>query len=454
MRRRDFVGSLSAAAVGTRFLPMAWAASRPFVTSDIDPLRKVIVNRPSTSDYFVSLAMGDFPIPWLGTPEDAVREHRELERLLGESGAKVLQLEALLDEAIAAARAKGVFRTWLNATFPRLDVLEEKVTGATLLARTADVQFQTDAQGNYRHVIEQLTGSWWVRDAAVMTPRGLVICNFLALRRRPEARLLRLAADFTPSLAGYPVVFDGAEEGLILEGGDFQVLDGRTILMGCGNRTDPRVAPLLARRLEMDVVAVQMRKTDALKWVKATDPLRGLFLHLDTCFTRVGEKKALTLPYFFEAEHSGKDPFTRLWKGIAGEPAIDEEEAKKAVEYLANIGWLKRYRAGSGEEDPSVKDIKLVDWAKQQGWTIHFVGGPPPAETDLVHFFRVVMVEHEKQAANVVATSPGHILAYEGAARTHADLRAGGVKVETFAARELWPGNGGPHCLTLPLERG
>jgi arginine deiminase len=454
MRRRHFVRSFSAAAIGAGLHPKTWAATRPFVTSDIATLRKVIVNRPSTSDYFVSLVVGDFPVPWLGTPEDAVREHRELERLLEESGAKVLQLEALLDEAIGAARKKGVLRTWLNATFPRLDAREGAVTGATLLARTPDVQFQTDGQGNYRHVIEQLTGSWWVRDAAVMTPRGLVICNFLGPKRRPEARLLRFAADFAPSLAAYPVVFDGAEEGLILEGGDFQVLDERTILMGCGNRTDPRVAPVLARRLEMDVVAVQMRKADALKWTKPTDPLRGLFLHLDTCFTRVDEKKAVALPYFFEAEHSGKDPFTRLWKGIAGEPAIDEEEAKKATDYLANIGWLKRYVAGTGEEDPGVKDMKLVDWVRRQGWTVHYVGGPAPAETDLVHFFRVVMVEHEKQAANVVAASPGRILAYDGAPRTHADLRAGGVKVDTFAARELWPGNGGPHCLTLPLERG
>ena len=83
-----------------------------------------------------------------------------------------------------------------------------------------------------------------------------------------------------------------------------------------------------------------------------------------------------------------------------------------------------------------------------------FVGGPPAAETDLAHFFSVVMAEHQKQAANVVATAPGRVVAYEGSPHTHAALRAAGVMVETFPARELWPGNGGPHCLTLPLERG
>ena len=64
------------------------------------------------------------------------------------------------------------------------------------------------------------------------------------------------------------------------------------------------------------------------------------------------------------------------------------------------------------------------------------------------------MAEHAKQVANVVAVAPGRVAAYEGAPRTHAAPRAAGVKVDTFPARELWTGNGGPHCLTLPLERG
>ena len=68
--------------------------------------------------------------------------------------------------------------------------------------------------------------------------------------------------------------------------------------------------------------------------------------------------------------------------------------------------------------------------------------------------FTTVLPEHEHQAANVVATSPGNVIAYEGATQTHAALRRAGIHVTTFPGRELWPRDGGPHCLTMPLERG
>jgi arginine deiminase len=91
---------------------------------------------------------------------------------------------------------------------------------------------------------------------------------------------------------------------------------------------------------------------------------------------------------------------------------------------------------------------------RSRGYTVHFVGGEPPATDFIRHLFTVVLYEHDRQGANVVATAPGHVVAYEGASRTHAALRRAGITVTTFQARELWPFNGGPHCLTMPLERG
>lgn len=453
MKRRVFLGSLGAFGLAPRSSRRLAAATRSFVSSDVAPLKRVIVLRPSASDYVLNLAEGE-DVFWGATPEGAIQGHRELERLLAASGAQVLDFEAVLDQAIEGAKKEGQWRTWLRAARPELSSHEGKVTAGTLLARTRDVQFQTDPDGNYRHLADSMDSAWWVRDPAVMTPRGLLIGNFLRLHRRSLTSLLRFAADFASALKPYPIVFDALEEGLIVEGGDLQVAGERTLFMGTGNRSDPRVAPLLARRLEMDVVAVQTRKTEALKWKKANDALRSLFLHLDTCFTHVDTKQALALPYFFEAEYSGRDPLTRLWKGFGVQPSMDEEEASKAVAFLADLGWVRRYQAGSGEEDMSVKGLKLVDFVRREGYTVHFVGGPPPKDPDLEHFLKVVLDEHGKQAANVVATAPGQVVAYEGAARTHAALRAAGIRVSTFPGRELWTGNGGPHCLTLPLERG
>jgi arginine deiminase len=64
------------------------------------------------------------------------------------------------------------------------------------------------------------------------------------------------------------------------------------------------------------------------------------------------------------------------------------------------------------------------------------------------------MGELRRQAANVIATSPGEVIAYEGSPLTRASLEAAGISVRTFGARELWANHRGPHCLTMPFVRG
>jgi len=430
----------------------AAVSTTPYVVSDIAPLRRVIVNAPSPADYHLEVATGNF-LHYNPPPVAAARQHGQLERLLADSGAEVLSMERLLDEAIEEARRKGQFATWLRASLPRLAPWAGSATGATLLARAGHVQFQTDAEGVYRHIVDHRLGLAFTRDLAVMTPRGWILGNFISPSRRGEASLMRFAAEFSPSLREYPVLFDALEAGLCLVGGDLQVVDERTLLVGVGHCTDPRVAPLLARRLDMDVIAVRMRGDSTVRWKPDDSVLAHMFLHLDSCFTRVDHKLAVALPYFLEAEYADRDPLTRFLKGLLVEPTVDARQADAAIADLAGIGWVRRYRAGSGDVDDSCDGMKLVDLVRAWGWQVEFVGGAADV-LDLEHFFRVVLAEHDRQASNLVATAPGRVLAYADAPRTHAALQARGVDVQTFDGRDLWPWWGGPHCLTLPLERG
>jgi arginine deiminase len=232
------------------------------------------------------------------------------------------------------------------------------------------------------------------------------------------------------------------------------VVDDHTLFLGVGNRTDPRIAPILARRLNMDVLAVQTRKTDWLRRIEKRTSLRSAFLHLDTYCTHVADKQILTLPWFLEAAQAGKDPYTLFLQGFGGDTSISDEDLKMGTEFMKDFGLVRLFRSGTGDEDLSVKDMKLVDYVRTHGYTVHFVGGDPPNEDSIRHLFTTVLQEHHRQAANVVATSPGRVIAYEGAPVTHAALRLAGIEVTTFPARELWPFDGGPHCLTMPLERG
>lgn len=72
-----------------------------------------------------------------------------------------------------------------------------------------------------------------------------------------------------------------------------------------------------------------------------------------------------------------------------------------------------------------------------------------------VHLVEVPDEEFATMGANVLALAPRVGLALEGNPRTRERLGAEGVDVRTYAGEEISrKGDGGPTCLTRPLERG
>ena len=63
--------------------------------------------------------------------------------------------------------------------------------------------------------------------------------------------------------------------------------------------------------------------------------------------------------------------------------------------------------------------------------------------------------EFEAMACNVLALAPRHCLMLEGCPETRRRLEAAGCEVRTYKGEEISrKGEGGPTCLTRPLERG
>ena len=54
---------------------------------------------------------------------------------------------------------------------------------------------------------------------------------------------------------------------------------------------------------------------------------------------------------------------------------------------------------------------------------------------------------------NVLALSPGRVIAYDRNAVTNAALRDAGIEVIEISGGELSRGRGGPHCMTAPIAR-
>jgi arginine deiminase len=460
MDRRQFVASSLVASAAARAAaaepPRDEIAGQqqPFVANEIGKLRRVIVHPPGPEVHkaFPLLLGNHSMLTWELLRPEATAQHAGLVAALRRSGAEVLFVEILLDSAIAAARKQGKFRGWLSAAAPALVEHEKRLTAAKLLGSDDELIDGTGAPGEaLRPLVRPTTTMFFTRDIAAMTPRGVVLCNFGHQVRSWEAALARLMFRYAPALEKYPIAFEAASEGVFVEGGDVMVLDERTLLVGIGNGTAERAAVKLAQKLEMDVLAVEMpRAPDALgQW----DGLQTLFYHLDFLVNFVGRRQVLAVPYLMEKEQ-GPNSLLDVLYGIARIESYDKAARLALLEQVRSVGWLRRYAAGSGERDAAFGAIKLLDYLRDQGYEAIYVGGERgDKENSLKHAIERVVRECRFLAVNVVAVGEKQVIAYDGNDHTLAALRQAGVEVATFPANELMRANGGPHCLTLPLER-
>lgn len=438
---------------------LAASSRQPFVRDDIGQLRKALINSPSLDDYTID-RLSEGLLPWFGRDiETGVKEHRSMVELLQASGTELVELQDVLQSAINSARERGAFGAWLSAAYPRLYPEADRVTAATLLGRDPAFQFRRHEDGSYRHTASAISSSIWTRDPSFMTPQGLVIGGASTVFRARENVLLRFVMKFAPEMADIPVVFDGDMEGFLVEGGDAQMLDEKTLLLGVGQQSDARTAAALARRLNMDVVAVRIHDEEFIKRERSYSwgplgSLRLLVLHLDTFFTHVNHQHALTVPWLLEQEHAGKDPLSQYLRGARIDTEVDPGLVEQALKFLEGFGQVQVHAAGTGKP-VEMDEMKLVDYVREKGYRITWVGGQGLEDSDagFRHFMRHTLRELRNQAANVVATAPGQIIAYGGNPLTQSALEGDGIQVASFATTELVRGSGGPHCLTMPLMR-
>ena len=453
------------------------------VSSDVDPLRRVIMLTPGEDGARQSYWLyADNPFYVITYDEGAIAQHRGMMDKMRAQRIEVIEIQDLIASALRNARAEAKFDSALEEmfplTFPLLRNYMESLTPDDLLGRTDDINYSYDEEGRFRPLIEPAFAFYFTRDFAVMTPKGLILTNAKESWRGVEHRLGRFIFTYADGLRDCPVLFDAEKEGVFCEGGDILVRDEKTIFMGIHNFSDSAAAEKIARTLDMDVIGVAMPPYEDFSGANIE------IMHLDTVFNFVDRDKILTVPYLFEAAYDGKNPLTDLLGSIEGslehlrelkkaesETGVGEAEGEgkkarepeektepeagmslaMAVKNIPTVGWLTRYRAGSGEMEEL--KTKLVDYLREEGYRVIWVGGDRGEMREDKYIMERVFYELSLQAANVVQLAPGKVLAYAHNKQTIRALRDGGVEVVTFEGKYLADGLGGPHCLTMPMLR-
>lgn len=413
---------------------MSWS-----VDSEVGRLRVVMVHQPGLEHRRT--------LPWNKDAllfddvldiEEARPEHKQFSMLLASHGAEVLFLADLLKEVCRDRDARGcVYREVLGeevlARFDPKDIHPYQLISG--------LPERTESAEHFR--VEPLPNLYFSRDAAFGVPGAIVISHPYWPARQREARLVNSIFRRHPRCAEARV-YDGLlrDPAATVEGGDVQVVDERTVLVGVGERTNDAGADHLA--------AFLFANTPVRRVLKLHIPANRVFMHLDTILTFVDRQQVLTMPYLWERPELYADVARLAARQCAD---LRFEYRGPSPEMLAQPSRLQVVTPGGVESqyDDALEGLAAVG-AIDPARTVLVAGAPSEHASPVEHVIEALR-EQWNDGANAFALKPGQVMGYSCNDRTGRALERAGVEVVPFKGSELVRGRGGARCMTMPLDR-
>ena len=401
------------------------------VTSEIKPLKKVLLHRPGnellnlTPDTLEELLFDDIPFLKI-----AQQEHDAFAKILRDNGVEVVYLENLVAEVfdlypevreqflrqflkeanITGDKYTKLIIEYLNENYPSNLELVLKTMEGMRLSELPKEEATTliDRVENYDEVmlLDPLPNLYFQRDPFASVGNGVLLHKMYSKTRSRETIYDEYVFKYHPDFKDVPLYYSRNDVDHI-EGGDVLNLNESTLAIGISQRTNPDAIERTAKRIFAD-------ENSLIKTIYAFHiPKSRAFMHLDTVFTQIDYDKFTYHPAIL-----GTLQVFKLTPGKDGQVDIEEinDTLQHVLEKALNLDHVELIPCGGGD---------MIAAAREQ-WN---------------------------DGSNTLCIAPGVIVVYERNDVTNEVLRQHGLKVLEMPSCELSRGRGGPRCMSMPLIR-
>ena len=406
------------------------------VTSEIKPLKEVLVHRPGkellnlTPDTLQRLLFDD--IPFLKV---AQAEHDEFVQILRDNNVKVYYLEDLATEAldtsvkvrekfirqfikeagVTTPKYRELLFEYLNSYEDNRELVLKTMEGVAISELDHDKRVMEKSlvdlvTEDTAFVAEPMPNLYFTRDPFASIGNGVSLNKMYSVTRCRETIYAEYIFNYHPKFKGQIEKYYDRYEECHIEGGDILNLNEHILAIGISQRTEAGAIDRIAKNIFKN----KSCKIDTI--LAFNIPSSRAFMHLDTVFTQIDVDKFTYHPGIMET--------LQVFEITEGnDPNSDEDlNVKEINDSLDNI--LSKYLG---------RKITLIPCA----------GGDKTSSER----------EQWNDGTNTLCIAPGTVVVYNRNNITNAILREHGIKVIEMNSAELSRGRGGPRCMSMPIVR-
>lgn len=406
------------------------------VTSEIKPLKKVLLHRPGnellnlTPDTLQELLFDD--IPYLPV---AQREHDEFARVLKENGVEVVYLENLMTEVISLSpeireeflkqfiyeagirtpKYRDLVFQYLNSFKDPLELVLKTMEGIQVSEinqrlKKTDKSLVDLVTEETQFLAAPMPNLYFTRDNFASIGNGISLNRMYSVTRNRETIYAEYIFKYHPEFKDQVDKYFSRDLPYHIEGGDILNLNEHILAVGISQRTCADAIDELAKNLFKD----KKCKIDTV--LAFNIPNSRAFMHLDTVFTQIDRNKF--------TYHPGIMDTLQVFEITEGNDENSDEDLNVI------------------EINDSLENI-LSTYLKMPVTLIPCAGGDKVAAER----------EQWNDGSNTLCIAPGVVIVYDRNNITNQVLRENGLKVLEIPGAEISRGRGGPRCMSMPLIR-